>query len=173
MKKKRSESSRRSDGSGQTKKSRVAVVSPITDTVLFGRISGLARGAMTSDAVVSALCAAHPEYRRMPSSLLLKAVNTSLRHLRETEPVRPLSKGGKDEDNDDHDDEEEEGDDDEQGEGRSNLMNATLRRSYSKTPPPPSTPANPVMSAGKDFEVPSARYSDVVCELFFRCCFFF
>lgn len=160
---------------GKKKKSKTAVTavtSPITDVVLFGRVVQLVRdaprpAAVTVDSTYASLCAAIPEYRRKPVALLNKAIGECLRHLRETEPVAPRSEGGRDEMEGD----EEDGDEEEDGdaaEGRSNLMNARLRKSYSKAAAAPSTPA-PASASGSgesaigkaDLEIPSARYSDV------------
>ncbi len=178
---------KRSDGGGEegkSKKSKVGssvVSSPISD-VLFGRVRALvdeARGsgvAVTAQYALAMLCAAHPAYRRLPSALLLRNIAHSLRHIREHEPVPPpppppRTRQEHNDHHDDDDDEEEEGEGEEQeeDEGRTNLMNNTLRKAYAKTPPPanaaPPAAAPVVVVSGTDFEVPSARYSDVVILL--------
>jgi hypothetical protein len=167
MEKKRSEPVTRPEN-GKSKKSKVVAVavSPIGDAVLFGRVVRLvseaagSRVVMTVDNTYNALCAQFPDYRRKPSSLLQKAIGECLRHLRETEPVQ------RDGDDGDEDEEDEDGDGEE--EGRSNLMNTTLRKSYSKPMAPVSAAASAEVVVGKDFEVPNVRYSDVVTKNVFQ-----
>ena len=148
------------------KKSKPVIASPITDAVLFGRVVQLVTDAgdaakpsvVTVETAYASLCAAFPDYKRKPNALLQKAIGECLRHLRETEPVAAQPQRPEDDGDEQEGDED---DDEDAAEGRANLMNARLRKSYSKGGASSAPGAAAAAAPKGDLEIPTVRYSDV------------